>query len=264
MEIPVEAWYEAIFFRRSRRKYKKDDISREKSEHLASVCDNFRPFPEARAVLIKEPSDQVYRGFIGSYGKIENAPGYIAFIGDMGSPRVQEAVGYTGEGVILEATSLGLGTCWVGGFFNPEAVAHHITLEQNERILAVTPVGIPPDSFSFQEKLMTGFGYMHRRKRLNELVTGTPKKEWMKTALEAARVAPSAVNRQPWRFRIEDNAISIFLDKSRDTSKVARRLDCGIAMLHIELGARFSGIKGSWTFPPESIACFVADSGPRT
>jgi hypothetical protein len=102
---------------------------------------------------------------------------------------------------------------------------------------------------------------MHRRKRLSELVTGTAKQKWMKTALEAARLAPSAVNRQPWRFKIDGNAISIFLDKSRDTYKIARRLDCGIAMLHLELGARYSGAKGSWTFPPDCVACFVADSG---
>ncbi len=264
MEIPVETWYEAIFTRRSRRKYKKDDISQPQLAHLASVCESFRPFPEARAVLVNECGEKVYRGFIGSYGKIEYAPGYIAFIGDMGSPRVQEAVGYTGEGIILEATSMGLGTCWVGGFFNPQAVAHRISIEHSERILAVTPVGIILDSFSFQEKLMTGFGYMHRRKRLSELVTGTPEKEWMKTALEAARVAPSAINRQPWRFKIGDSMISVTPDKDRDTDKISRRLDCGIAMLHLELGARYSGIKGRWAFPPDSIACFVADSGPGT
>ncbi len=260
MEIPVEAWYKAIFSRRSRRKYKQSTLPEDKLERLFSVCQNFRPFPEARAVLVREPRDNVYRGFIGSYGKIENAPGYIAFIGDMDSPRVQEAVGYTGEGIILEATAMGLGTCWVGGYFYPEAVVHQISIEKNERVLAVTPVGIPQDSFSFQEKLMTGFGRMHKRKPLRNLVTGTSKQEWMKTALEAARLAPSAVNRQPWRFILGDNKITIMIDKGRDTYKISRRLDCGIAMLHLELGARHAGISGNWTFPPDGIACFTTDS----
>ena len=262
MEIPVEAWYDAIFSRRSRRKFKKIIMPEDKIEHLFSVCENFRPFPEARAVFVKKTSDQVYRGFIGSYGKIENAPGYVAFIGDMNSSRVQEAVGYTGQGIILEATALELGTCWVGGFFRPEAVDRQIPIAKNERVLAVTPVGIPHDSFSFQEKLMTGFGYMHKRKKLNDLVIGTSKLEWMKTALEAARLAPSAVNRQPWRFNLGNNSISISVDKDRDSYKIARRLDCGIAMLHLELGARYSGINGCWTFPPDSVACFVENSGP--
>ena len=179
----------------------------------------------------------------------------------MDSSRVQEAVGYTGEGIILEATSVGLGTCWVGGFFRPDVVNRQIPIANNERVLAVTPVGIPRDSFSFEEKLMTGFGYMHRRKRLSEMVTGTPKHEWMKTALEAARLAPSAVNRQPWRFVIGDNSISVNLDEGRDSYKIARRLDCGIAMLHLELGARHAGATGKWTFPPDCVACFIAESG---
>ena len=261
MKIPVETWYDAIVIRRSRRKYNKDAIPQNKLSHLASVCESFRPFPEARAVLVNEPGDEVYRGFVGSYGKIENAPAYIAFIGDMGFPRVQEAVGYTGEGIILEATALDLGTCWVGGFFYPKEVERQIPISKNEKILAVTPVGIPYDSFSFKEKLMTGFGYMHRRKRLNELVTGTPKRDWIKMALEAARLAPSAVNRQPWRFILGDNTIAVSLDKDRNTDKVSRRLDCGIAMLHLELGARYAGVTGKWTYPPDSVACFVADSG---
>jgi hypothetical protein len=108
---------------------------------------------------------------------------------------------------------------------------------------------------------MTVFGYMHKRKRLDELVTGTPKQEWMTTALEAARLAPSAVNRQPWRFVLGDNSISIRVDKARDASKVARRLDCGIAMLHLELGARHTGIHGNWKFPPDCVARFEATSG---
>ncbi|UCE42736.1 MAG: nitroreductase family protein [Candidatus Aminicenantes bacterium] len=260
MEIPVQAWYEAIFRRRSYRKFKKIMLDVDKLGQLSSVCDNFRPFPEARSVLVREPAGQVYRGFLGLYGKIENAPVYVAFIGNMDSPRVQEAVGYTGQGIILEATGLELGTCWVGGFFYPEEVELQIPIAKNERVLAITPVGIPHDSFSFKEKLMTGFGYFHRRKQLSELMTGSPKKEWMKTALEAARLAPSAVNRQPWRFLLGDNTISVKLNKGRDTYKIARRLDCGIAMLHLELGARYSGVDGKWTFPPDSIACFVADS----
>ncbi len=259
MDIPVEDWYRAIFYRRSRRKYKQSTLPEDKLERLSSVCQNFHPFPEARAVLVEEPGDRVYRGFIGSYGKIEDAPGYIAFIGNMKSQRVQEAVGYTGEGIILEATAMGLGTCWVGGFFRPEFVAHQIPIGKNERVLAITPIGFPLDSFSFQEKLMIGFGRLHKRKPLSKLVIGTLKQNWMKTALEAARLAPSAVNRQPWRFEIGDNTISINVDKTQDTYKIARRLDCGIAMLHLELGARYASILGGWTFPPDSLACFTAE-----
>ena len=103
MEIPVESWYEAIHTRRSRRVYQPISVPPDKLGRLSAVCQKFRPFQEARTVLINEPGENVYRGFIGSYGKIIHAPGYIAFIGSMDSTQVQEAVGYTGEGIILEA-----------------------------------------------------------------------------------------------------------------------------------------------------------------
>jgi nitroreductase len=264
MEIPVETWYEAIFNRRSRRKYESTKLSEEKMERLASACRSFRPFPEVRAVLVREPDERIYRGFIGSYGKIENAPHYIAFVGDMESPQVQEYIGYTGEAIILEATALGLGTCWVGGYFHPENVIQQISIEQNERILAITPVGIPRHSLTMEEKLMIGVARLHKRKKLKELVSGTPDKDWMLKALEAARIAPSAVNRQPWRFVIGDNSIAVRTDKNRDTDKISRRLDCGIAMLHLELGARHAGTSGKWAFPDDCVARFEAESSPQT
>jgi hypothetical protein len=196
----------------------------------------------------------VFKGIIGAYGKIENAPLYLAFIGNMDSPRVQEAVGYTGEGVILEATALDLGTCWVGGFFRPESVARQLELAPQERVLAVSPVGMVPDSYTFKENIMSGFGRMHRRQPLHKLVEGTPREDWMRSSLEAARAAPSAVNRQPWRFRVSGGSITVNLDDHSDTYNIARRLDCGIAMLHLELGARYAGASVYWAFPSDSIA----------
>jgi len=266
MNIPVESWYGAIAVRRSRRKYKSEPIDSKKIERLEEVCRMFRPFPDTRAVLVKEPSEDVFKGFIGAYGKVDNAPCYIAFIADMRSPRVQPCTGYTGEAVILEATTLGLATCWIGGFFRPDLVHAHLGLLETERVLSVTPVGIASEDWSFQEKLLTAFGANHKRKSLDELVSGEITHEWQRTALESARLAPSAVNRQPWRFKVEDSSISVEMDNLKDNYKVSKRLDCGIAMLHLEIGARKAGVKGEWIFPvqkteddiePGHIARFV-------
>ena len=71
--------------------------------------------PQARAELITKSPDEVLRGIVASYGKVKGAPALIAFIGDIDDTYVNEKIGYTGEGIILEATAMGLGTCWVGG-----------------------------------------------------------------------------------------------------------------------------------------------------
>jgi len=95
---------------------------------------------------------------MGLFGKIEGAPSFVAFIGNMESPYVQEEIGYTWEGIVLEATALQLATCWVGGFFRPDVAAAVAGTGENERVLAVTPVGYAKESQSIEKKLMTGFG----------------------------------------------------------------------------------------------------------
>ncbi|MFC1926819.1 nitroreductase family protein, partial [Chloroflexota bacterium] len=215
---------------------------------LDKACREFTPFPHARSYLVSEPTTDIYKGIIGSYGKIRGALAFIAFIGDMRAPSVQEEVGYTGEGIILEATALGLNTCWVGGFFRPENVASLVDIKDNERVLAVTPVGYASRFESLAERLMTGFGLTHRRIPLSKLVSGLRVDnlpEWIKVSLEAARIAPSAVNRQPWGFNVDGIGITVFMRTSGPEFKISKRLDCGIAMLHIEVAVSSFGIQGA-------------------
>ncbi len=260
MEIPFSRWYPAIPKRRSRRQFEPTPVVPELLEHLRTVCTEFRPFPNARAVVVTESPDRVFRGAVGPYGKIKGAPAFIAFIGNMDSPHVQEEVGYTGEGIILEATSLNLATCWVGGFFRPKVVASLIGISENERVLAVTPIGYATERQTQEERLMTGFGLTHRRKALSRIATGLQKSEWtdwIKAALEAARLAPSAVNRQPWKIHVEPDSITVSVNRRVPNFNVSRRLDCGIAMLHIEVAALSYGIKGKWEFlKPPQVARF--------
>ncbi|MCK5434646.1 MAG: hypothetical protein KAI42_05135, partial [Dehalococcoidales bacterium] len=60
------------------------------------------------------------------------------------------------------------------------------------------------------------------------------------------RLAPSAVNRQPWGFNVEDDGITVFVRTSGPEFNISKRLDCGIAMLHIEVAALSSNVKGDW------------------
>lgn len=251
MEILFSRWYDAIFIRRSRRQFDQRPLESNLFITLHTVCKEFRPFPQARAVLVTQLVDDVFKGVIGHYGKIKGAPAFIAFIGNMANPNIHEQVGYLGEGIVLEATALNLGTCWVGGFFRPEVAASLANINRNERVFAVTPVGYASEDWSLEEKIMAGFGRKHQRKPLNELVTGLEEENWpvwIKKALEAARLAPSAVNRQPWRFHIEQHSITISVDNLKDTFNISKRLDCGIAMLHIEVASLNFGMKGKWEF----------------
>jgi len=251
MEIPFSQWHAAIAVRRSRRRYTPVPLELTQLAQVRTVCQGFRPYVEARAELITESPDEVLRGVVASYGKIQGAQALVAFIGDTGDRYVNEKIGYTGEGIILEATAMGLGTCWVGGslFFRRGRAESIVGAAKNERVFAVTPVGYAEKEFSVGERVQTGFGMLHQRKPLAEMVSGLDAKkwpDWVRSALEAARLAPSAANRQPWRFYVESNSITISVDSRLLEWGISKRLDCGIAMLHIEVAALDSDVKGKW------------------
>jgi len=247
MEIPSESWYNAIFLRHSQRKYSGEIPEEHMTTRIEKVCTEFTPFPGVRSVLVREPANDVFKGAVGQYFfKVTEAPYYIAFIGDTNTPNVQASTGYIGEGVILEATALGLNTCWIGGFFKRESVMKQIHLKDDEQILAISPIG-----YSKEESDRVGnSAKKYRRKDLTELIISQESKKgkWIYPALETARLAPSAANRQPWRFTINGDSITISSNSKREGFGVSRRLDCGIAMLHLELGAIMNGIRGSWEF----------------
>ena len=146
-------------------------------------------------------------------------------------------LGYLGEAFILECTALGLGTCWLGASFDEKAAERRIPLYGKEQIVCITPIGVPGESYT-----------MRPRKSLSKLTGLTQKQlmelpEWQQRALECARMAPSAVNGQPWQFMVGSKSITV---KNIASNYGYGKLDCGIAMLHVELGAAHAGVTGSW------------------
>jgi len=247
MEIPSKSWYKSVALRHSQRKYSGEIPDESVTSRIENVCAEFTPFPGVRSVVVREPANDVFKGAVGQYFfKVTKAPYYIAFIGDMNETNIQASAGYIGEGVILEATALGLNTCWVGGFYKREAVLKQIDLKENEKLLAITPIG-----YSEEENDRVGNSTKkYRRKDLNKLILSKGENigNWINPTLELARLAPSAANRQPWRFAISNDSITVSSSSKREGFGVSRRLDCGIAMLHLELGALVNGLKGSWEF----------------
>jgi|WetSurMetagenome_2_1015567.scaffolds.fasta_scaffold137402_1 hypothetical protein len=248
MESLPAAWHSAVLIRRSHRSFHpRRPPEEDKIVRLEKLCREFRPFPGARAELVRKPPDEVFRGLIGGYGRITGATYYMAFIGAAGAPHAAEAAGYLGEGLILEATMLGLGTCWVSGFFRSAAVRSHLSLPDGERVFAVTPLGYAERELTVKDKVYRMLARSAKRKPLENLVAGPLAEPWQRSAVEAARLAPSASNRQPWRFAPSPGALTVRTDGGADVGRFPKRLDCGIAMLHVELGARAAGATGRWT-----------------
>ena len=260
MDVNSSKWYPAIFTRRSRRSYNPNPIDPQLLNNIDEFCERFRPYTDARAILVSQQVNKAFRGIIGPSG----APAFIAFLGNVGDNHVQEKIGYVGEAVVLEATSLELSTCWVGGFLRKGMIEKLVNADSNEEVFGLTPIGYAKESESLKERVMTGFGGSHRRKSLSKLVEGLPEEDWPDWTvgvLEAARLAPSAMNRQPWIFYIGVDSITISTNETGHNFSLSKRLDCGIAMLHLEVAALNQGIHGTWELleTPE-VARFTLDN----
>ncbi len=257
-DLPVDRLHQAIGERHSRRKYREKSVENKKAEKLSELTGKINSnIKSVRIEFFNQKNENIFKGIIGAYGKISGAPAYAVFIGDHDDEHVNEKLGYAGELFILEATALGLNTCWVSGMFNPTTAAGEVELSSSEKIMAVTPIGYAEETKAISEKLMSAFAGSHKRKYLEQICIDHVNQKWpvtIKSGLNAARLAPSAVNRQPWRFKIKEGSLAILTVKA----KPAWRLDCGIAMAHLELGCRKEGQAGHWVLlEGHEVAAYV-------
>ncbi len=270
MDVRPE-WYEMIGRRVSRRLYDGRSVPPELREQLEVFCDGASapagspgspevkpgdvPAP-ARACLVDDPAHLLFTGLVGSYGKVAGTPVAAAFVGRPPSgghlpDDVQAAAGYLGEGFILEATRLGLGTCWVAASFDRASAGDLVDLAPGEQVVAVTPLGYATQRPSNGERLLRTLARASARLSVEKVAPGVLDggwPQWAVTAVQAARLAPSGANRQPWRFRMDGGALVM---GRADTLYWTAPIDFGIARLHVELGAQHEGVGGSWTMLAE-------------
>ncbi|SCH07480.1 MULTISPECIES: nitroreductase family protein [unclassified Romboutsia] len=239
---------ELINLRHSVRNYQDLPLSEsiiEKIENYIRTVDN--PFnKDIRIKLIKKDSFNKDLK-LGTYGVIKGANYFLAaacYDDDLSLM----ALGYTLEKVILYCTSLGLGTVWLGGTFNKGEFAKAINLENGEILPIISPVGYEGGRKSFIASL---FGdNSKKRKNFSEIFFDqnfyTPLEESNSEEyfepLKMLRLAPSALNKQPWRVLKDNDNIHFYLTNSKNLT----RIDIGIALCHFHLSTIEKNISGKF------------------
>ncbi len=248
MKLPlnnIKELYNAIETRQSRRKYKSKPIDQSQIETLRETVKSIEEeVPSAKIIIKPEGFERIIKNIFGFYGLISGAWSYAVILADQSDKNYQVQAGYAGELLVLKATSMDIDTCWIGGFYNTEKIEKELEMNSNYEIMSVISLGEAKDKKTISEKLMKKVTGSTKRKNLSELCYPDFDEDWpgwIKAAINAARQAPSAVNRQPWRFKVEENKILLYSSTEKDTGGVSPYLDCGIALLHLELGARNAG-----------------------
>jgi len=260
----MESMIDAINKRVSVRSYADRPIENDKKQEIINLLQSTEGCPlgnEVRFTLIdfSEMDREEIRN-LGTYGFISGAKLFIvsAIKGDMGA---FVDLGYCFEKVILEATNLDLGTCWLGGTFKRANFAERINVSEDEIVPAISPVGYARDRRTIREMALRRFANSNQRKPWEELFfdgdLNTPLSQdsasLYAVPLECVRIGPSASNNQPCRVisQRQQGAVHFYLKRTRGYDKINGKIDLqlidiGIAMCHFELSAREKGLSGIW------------------
>ena len=175
----------------------------------------------------------------------DNPPCYAALAGPAGAVP-EEKLGYYGERLVLLATQLGLGTCWVAGTFDRSATT--VELAPDEALHDVVPLGYVPEKMPLKQRTIRA-GIRARSKKAEAMWQGPvaldQAPEWIAACIEAVCKAPSAVNEQPVVFVQDAPDAPIRAELSREKSGM-EYTDLGIAKYHFEQVAAACGVKGTW------------------
>lgn len=219
---------EAVAARVSRRSYLDTPLSGEERAQLGMRLLQLSRIPGVRIAPVEDGA-AVFSRFGKSYGLFSGVQSFLAMIGRTDDPDRGEKLGYCGELAVLQATALGLGTCWVGGTFDRAACP--CPLAPEETLVCVIAFGHCPPKRGVKESII--YRFAHRGTRdLEELIEADgPLPAWFMEGAQAVRRAPSAFNRQPVRLAFADGTAAASvpgLEQHRD-------LDLGIAKAHFAL-----------------------------
>ena len=166
--------------------------------------------------------EKAFGGRMAHYGHFENVKNYIAVIGEKGAD-LSEKAGYYGEKVVLYAQTLGLNTCWVALTYGKVKDAYLVG--KGEKLLLVIAIGYGATQ-----------GTAHKSKPIKSVIkTDTEPPAEFLDGVNAALLAPTAMNQQKFTFTLKDGKVGVKAGAGFYT-----KVDAGIAEYHFELGSGYA------------------------
>ena len=168
-------------------------------------------------LVTNEP--KAFDSFMAHYGKFSGVKNYIALVGKK-NEKLDELCGYYGERLVLKAQQLGLNTCWVALTYKKIPGAFEVA--NGEKLTVVIPFGYGETQ-----------GAQHKSKDAADVSNADGNSpEWFRSGVEAALLAPTAVNQQKFTLTYADGKIA-----ARAGTGFYTKVDLGIVKYHFELGA---------------------------
>ena len=220
--------YDAIFYRKSIKKYSNKRISKDLMQVIKDITYNLDKLYEDIDIQthIIEREDKIKKNKTFRL----NSPYYIIVTSEEKEGFLQN-VGYTLQKVVLELTTLGLGSCWVESSFNKKIIDNLINIKEGHKPVAVIAFGYADKNEKLFRKDVDEF-----KRRSKKDICKRVENKW-KDILETARLAPSYKNSQPWFFYQGNGCINLYRKIGMHKGKLEHmnQIDIGIVLRHIYL-----------------------------
>lgn len=205
---------ELIKSRHSVRQYLLKEIEEEKRTILDQMIEkcNAESGLHIQAVYGEE---KCMNAFSSKFMRFKNCSNYLVMAGPAADGELEHKVGYYGEKLVLKLKEIGLESCWVGGTHGKL----QIELPVGDKFVILIAMGYGENE-----------GKQHKSKPMEKLCNiGDSSPEWFKLGMEAAILAPTAVNMQKFYFKYDDDKVTLKYPVGPFTA-----VDAGIVKYHFE------------------------------
>ena len=171
---------------------------------------------------------------IARFGLIRGCRMHIAFVVDdakAGDVAADEAIGYWGQRIVLAAQDMGLNTCWCALCSRKKSRA---VVAPGKKIRLIIAVGHGKTQ-----------GFSRKTKSVEALssVECAKAPAWFAAAMEAAQLAPTAMNNQNFKITLLSDGKTVRIDAPQSGLNV---IDEGIVRCNFEIAANEAGADWRW------------------
>lgn len=223
---------ETIRERHSVREYDGKPLSRAEFDALGAVVEECARESGLDIQLVGD-NPEVFN-VIARFGLIRGCRTHVAFVVDDAKARgvaADEAIGYWGQKIVLAAQDMELNTCWCALCSRKKSCA---VVAPGKKIRLIIAVGHGKTQ-----------GFSRKTKSVEALSSVECAKEpaWFAAAMEAAQLAPTAMNNQNFKITLLSDGKTVRIDAPQSGLNV---IDEGIVRCNFEIAANEAGADWRW------------------
>ena len=237
----------ASFLRYSTRKFDNRKIIDSDKAMIDDFTSKINGFEDGvRTFAVYDIADDLFESL--GYTKLSAVPAFLAIYVDK-SKHADVKAGFYGEAMCLKLTDMGIKTCWVSGSIKRKSVGRYIKVPTGMRFLTSIAFGYSED------KTREAITKRRNRKPMEKIFDGELTENGLKEVMACVLNAPSAINRQPWRYSIKNGQL-IVKKPLIPGGPYPEALDIGISMLHASCAAKGIDQNGVWRTDRNALAMF--------